>query len=488
MKFFIKNKIDVNESFELTGPVVSIGTGGANVIVLNDADSVAENHMQFVVSNNEYMVVDLGSANGTFVNGEKVIGSRVIKNGDEITIGSKIFTYQIEGEDKKVVQFSPSNNDGAKTVTFKPATSTASPQPAQQNSAEVKNENLFEKKSQSEQNNATVDNTTIIDEDKLFSKDKEKKPKEKKPLKKRVFDIFFYCIVVILAVIAVYFFIVMQNKPVAVAQKEVFKEKPFFLSYEKVIETDDNIFNFRLEVKGKKVELILDDLLSQRNYSKDFVLNDSDGSILKLDTLKRSIGNTEFAKLPKKISTDASIDTKTFRRIKLYDAGILTDYTATDEYPPASFTAVENAIDDFVAEMGYSSLPKSPKELQEEAREMFLQANDYFDNWRGAPGNLLLAKMRYERAIEFLNQFEPKPVMWKRSKDRLAECTKLLDERVSSLKKDYKKAFNLKQYDTMLRCLKELIVLTPKDSEKYEKYMNTKRKIELALKTKKGGK
>ena len=494
MKFFIKNKIDVNESFELTESVVSIGAGSANAIVINDDDLVAENHMQFVANNNEYMVVDLGSANGTFVNSEKVVGSRMIKNGDEISIGNKTFSYEIEDNTKNFVQFSPSNGSGekvinetnpaTKTVTFKPAavTSNKSRKGEAEESISEK-DNVFAQKTQAEANQTVVDG---FDEKELFSKGKAKKPKEKKALKKRIFDIFFYIIVLVLASIAVYSFIIMQNKKTPSKQKQIFKEKPFFLSYEKVIETDNNIFNFRLEVKGYKVEIILDDLLSQRNYSKDLVLNDSDGTILNLDKLKKSIGDTDFAKLKKTVSSEAVVDTKTFRRIKLYQAGVLTDYTATDEYPPSSFIAVENAIDDFVTEMGYSSFPKSPKELQEEAKEMFLAANDYFDNWRGAPGNLLAAKVRYERAIEFLNQFEPKPIMWKRSKARLAECTKLLEERIKSLKKDYNKAKNLKQLDEKLRCLKELLLLTPKDSKDYKEYLRRKRITELAIKKRRG--
>ena len=475
MKFFIKNKQNVNEIYELTSPMVSIGSENANLIVIHDNNSIAEYHSQFISRNGEYMIVDLGSDSGTIVNGQKIVGSQLITNGDEIIIGNKVFEYITDDSDNSFIQFEPSsdNTKKTKTVTFKPAVPSTSP------SIEADSDKLFTKEQSTVEPAATLD---VFDEGKLFSKDKVKKVREKKPFKKRIFDLCFYLLVLILAGVSIFAFVSQQTKKTININKTEIKEKPFYMSYFKEINSDNNIFSFRLEIKGDKVRIVLDDLLSRRIYAKELILKDSDGSLLNLEKLKSSIEATGFSKLKNNSNDENVVDSKVFRRIKLYNAGILSDYIATDDYPPNSFIRIESAIDDFVEELGYSSFPKSPKELQDEARDMYSTANDYFDNWLGSPGNLLLAKKRYERAIEFLDQFEPKPIMWKRSKARLLECNKLLEKRIKNLKSDFNKARNLNQQDIKIKCLKELMALTPKDSKVYKGYADRKTKIELLIK------
>ena len=55
---------------------------------------VSRNHAELLVQNNEAEIVDLGSANGTFVNGQRVTRSPVFE-GDVITIGH--YLLQVEG-------------------------------------------------------------------------------------------------------------------------------------------------------------------------------------------------------------------------------------------------------------------------------------------------------------------------------------------------------------------------------------------------------
>jgi len=63
------------------------------------AETVSRRHCQFEINDKEVVLTDLGSSNGTFVNGRRIVDEDVVlKPGDRITIGPAVFTVQINGE------------------------------------------------------------------------------------------------------------------------------------------------------------------------------------------------------------------------------------------------------------------------------------------------------------------------------------------------------------------------------------------------------
>jgi adenylate cyclase len=54
---------------------------------------VSKNHCHIDLVDENYVLKDLGSLNGTYVNAEKVAGQRTLKPGDEITLGSTKITF-----------------------------------------------------------------------------------------------------------------------------------------------------------------------------------------------------------------------------------------------------------------------------------------------------------------------------------------------------------------------------------------------------------
>ncbi|MGH9257630.1 MAG: FHA domain-containing protein [Vicinamibacterales bacterium] len=60
-----------------------------------DSTSVSRRHAGIVVTNGEATVEDLGSKNGTFVNGQRVEQSVALKDRDQIRVGSMTITYRI---------------------------------------------------------------------------------------------------------------------------------------------------------------------------------------------------------------------------------------------------------------------------------------------------------------------------------------------------------------------------------------------------------
>jgi DNA-binding CsgD family transcriptional regulator len=65
---------------------MTVGTLGSNDVVV-DADGVSRVHAVFERFGDTWCVRDLGSRNGTFVNGGRIIGERALHSGDEIVLG-----------------------------------------------------------------------------------------------------------------------------------------------------------------------------------------------------------------------------------------------------------------------------------------------------------------------------------------------------------------------------------------------------------------
>jgi hypothetical protein len=71
----------------ITSRNASIGRSADNTVTLAD-DSVSRNHAQLTsTSNGAFRLVDLGSLNGTFVNGKKVTDKVAVSSGDQIKFG-----------------------------------------------------------------------------------------------------------------------------------------------------------------------------------------------------------------------------------------------------------------------------------------------------------------------------------------------------------------------------------------------------------------
>ena len=82
---------DEGTQLELTEPVLSVGRDATNHIRLHDTE-VSRRHAEFRKVGDDYQLVDVGSANGTFINNQKV-ESAALQSGDHILIGQSILVY-----------------------------------------------------------------------------------------------------------------------------------------------------------------------------------------------------------------------------------------------------------------------------------------------------------------------------------------------------------------------------------------------------------
>jgi hypothetical protein len=76
-------------SVALSSLPVTIGRASASTVVLSE-DVVSNNHARLVPRGDEWLVEDLGSTNGTLVDGAKVSSPVVVRSGSKITIGTNV--------------------------------------------------------------------------------------------------------------------------------------------------------------------------------------------------------------------------------------------------------------------------------------------------------------------------------------------------------------------------------------------------------------
>jgi len=83
--------------FFLTSDVLTIGRGPDNDIQLANDTSVSRHHSRISFENGEYIITDLDSSNGTFVNGERVT-QIALSESDEISIGQTLLMFKLRPE------------------------------------------------------------------------------------------------------------------------------------------------------------------------------------------------------------------------------------------------------------------------------------------------------------------------------------------------------------------------------------------------------
>ncbi len=101
-------------AFTLEGDQLTIGRDSTNEITINDAE-VSRRHARLTFQGGKFVLEDLGSTNGTFVNGQRLAGPRVLKAGEVVSFGEQI-----------VLVFESSTFDPAATIASPRATAVPS--------------------------------------------------------------------------------------------------------------------------------------------------------------------------------------------------------------------------------------------------------------------------------------------------------------------------------------------------------------------------
>src|SRR5262245_28076559 len=112
-------------------PEVTIGRVQGNDIVLPKGN-VSKRHARIVLKDGKFIIVDLKSTNGTYVNGRKITSPLVVKDSDKIYIGDFIVGVDesAEGDSPSETTTSPPGERGPATPDVRPPRPTeAQPMP-----------------------------------------------------------------------------------------------------------------------------------------------------------------------------------------------------------------------------------------------------------------------------------------------------------------------------------------------------------------------
>lgn len=122
--------------FDLTKEITTLGRDVANDIVLGDPE-VSRQHSRITRTPGGYVVEDMGSTNGTFVNGERLAAPRVLREGDLIGLSEKVtltFEALTPGVEETVVsragepqRYAPTVREPAPMPAASPVTPPAKP-------------------------------------------------------------------------------------------------------------------------------------------------------------------------------------------------------------------------------------------------------------------------------------------------------------------------------------------------------------------------
>ncbi len=110
----VRSGPEPGKTFPLEQEEVFMGRDLANEITISDPE-VSRRHARFIMQDDNIMLEDLGSTNGTFLNGERISTPQQLRPGDVITLGENI-----------VMVFEKSQYDPDATVV---SSSAARPEP-----------------------------------------------------------------------------------------------------------------------------------------------------------------------------------------------------------------------------------------------------------------------------------------------------------------------------------------------------------------------
>ncbi len=88
-QFVMRSGPTPGATYSLEGDQLVIGRDSSSSIAINDAE-VSRKHARLNFQGGKYVIEDLGSTNGTFVNGQRLSAPVVLKSGDVVSLGEQI--------------------------------------------------------------------------------------------------------------------------------------------------------------------------------------------------------------------------------------------------------------------------------------------------------------------------------------------------------------------------------------------------------------
>jgi pSer/pThr/pTyr-binding forkhead associated (FHA) protein len=86
--------LPIAQEFRVNAAPLTFGRSGQNDVPLDGDEFVSARHARFQARRDGAWVEDVGSTNGTFVNGERLTAPRLLQAGDTILVGETELRFQ----------------------------------------------------------------------------------------------------------------------------------------------------------------------------------------------------------------------------------------------------------------------------------------------------------------------------------------------------------------------------------------------------------
>ena len=500
MKIKITNGVLQGREFEFTTDIVTIGRDAGNQFVL-DTDGVSRCHAEMEQLNDgTWCINDLNSTNGVRVNGVRIDSTAPIADGAEIIIGENTFVVSGLSPEPARVIFSPIISapvpevkstpekrpafDAGK-ISFKPAgTPVPEPAPEPKKEAEEKLRTNSESSYNKGAESMNFDFSKLSGS--LFGRKENKQaapgdeyanPGAQKSKKRS--NMIFYAIVacVVIMILSLAYNVISPKKSVSAGPAA---ELPLAVRYEKEIIAKDNVFRFEFHLKstirkeerkdkeGKvlpprrvreyTVAFTIDDINSHRHFSRETPVSDES-----VAQLRAAIGTSGIFAAP---ASPQSKDESFNRTLTVVEGSRMVQVHIPGEYGSNEFNAVEDAVIQLTEAFGLKTISMTPEQLIVMAENYFDKAEGLFAN-PGRAGNLRDAIKRYQAVVESLEQFSPKPPMWDKARQKLAEATKERERKMEALSAEYTRMAHVSDYAGMKKIFLEMMELSDPESKEY---------------------
>lgn len=128
-QFVMRSGPTPGKIYPLEADEITVGRESSNTIAINDAE-VSRKHARLEKRGTSYVIQDLGSTNGTFVNGGRISGIQVLNAGDEVSFGENILLMYEAIVDPNATMVSSPKPAKTEISSQKPVVATPAAAPA----------------------------------------------------------------------------------------------------------------------------------------------------------------------------------------------------------------------------------------------------------------------------------------------------------------------------------------------------------------------